>query len=382
MDLMDRSVHLRSAVLASIAGTGLFVLGGCGGPPPVPGAAKPVHAPAVTERERRPVEPVQPTLAQPEDSPAAIEAHPEGEAWTSIPLPDGTLFYVRYGQPGGVRIRSGPPTSRRAQAEPLSAEPGPALSPPPAHAASTPAPTEPLAAQVRRILAEELAGLPAAPRYRVGMVRPGQAPPADPLAVSPPARWAPRPDTLAALPPAEAQLIPDTLALLAPARAQSPPHVAVFLPPPPAAPAETLRLAPSVEPRTVREAFTSEGLFTSQFLLFETAKSELLPISREILSVVAEVLREFPEVRVRVEGHADPRGRADANLALSRRRAEAVRDYLVTTGGLGAQRVEAVGYGQERPVIAGSSPTALALNRRVQIRVLNPEALRRSIGDR
>ena len=50
--------------------------------------------------------------------------------------------------------------------------------------------------------------------------------------------------------------------------------------------------------------------------------------------------------------------------------------------GSGSERVEAVGYGEERPLTGGTTPTALALNRRVQIRVLNPEALRRSVETR
>ncbi len=147
-------------------------------------------------------------------------------------------------------------------------------------------------------------------------------------------------------------------------------------------PPEAPRAELPPEPRTIREAFASDGLFTTQLLLFETGESELLPISLDILRVVAGVLREFPEARVRVEGYTDPRGSAEANLDLSRRRAEAVRDFLAGEGGLGPERVEAVGYGEERPLTGGTTPTALALNRRVQIRVLNPEALRRSVETR
>lgn len=69
---------------------------------------------------------------------------------------------------------------------------------------------------------------------------------------------------------------------------------------------------------------------------------------------------------VRVEGHADERGTVDYNLQLGQRRAEAVKQYLVRNG-LAASRVNTVSYGEERPVVRGSTEAAWAQNRRAEI---------------
>jgi len=86
----------------------------------------------------------------------------------------------------------------------------------------------------------------------------------------------------------------------------------------------------------------------------------------------AAVLREgYPDVVVTVEGFTDPAGSATYNERLGQARAEAVRDYLVSSGGLSADRVRAVSYGEasERQVLpgaAGPGPEGMA-NRRVAL---------------
>jgi outer membrane protein OmpA-like peptidoglycan-associated protein len=84
-------------------------------------------------------------------------------------------------------------------------------------------------------------------------------------------------------------------------------------------------------------------------------------------------MREFPQMKLRVEGHADQRGTDDYNLDLSRRRAESVRRYLTETSGIAPRRIEISGYGESQPLVLGTNMTALTLNRRVEFRVLNPE---------
>jgi len=69
--------------------------------------------------------------------------------------------------------------------------------------------------------------------------------------------------------------------------------------------------------------------------------------------------------RFRVEGHTDASGRADYNLALSQRRAEAVRDYLVGTLGIAANRLVVIGRGQEDPLDPADPMSGV--NRRVQV---------------
>jgi peptidoglycan-associated lipoprotein len=84
---------------------------------------------------------------------------------------------------------------------------------------------------------------------------------------------------------------------------------------------------------------------------------------KQILSRQAAWLQKYPSVRVTVEGHADERGTREYNLALGARRANAVKEILVSQG-VSAGRVETVSYGKERPICTESSESCWAQNRR------------------
>jgi peptidoglycan-associated lipoprotein len=90
----------------------------------------------------------------------------------------------------------------------------------------------------------------------------------------------------------------------------------------------------------------------------------LTPQAQVTLQAQAQWLRQHPEVVVRVEGHADPSDTRDHALAVGARRAEEVRNYLILLGVPPAQ-LSSVSWGKERVAVQGSSPEALALNRRV-----------------
>jgi len=77
----------------------------------------------------------------------------------------------------------------------------------------------------------------------------------------------------------------------------------------------------------------------------------------------AAYLAANKNVKVVLEGHADERGTREYNLALAARRAQAVRDYLVSLGVSGA-RIETISYGKERPICAQSNDGCWAQNRR------------------
>lgn len=72
---------------------------------------------------------------------------------------------------------------------------------------------------------------------------------------------------------------------------------------------------------------------------------------------------ENASVRVVVEGHCDARGTSEYNLGLGKRRAEAVKAYLVSKG-VSADRIDTVSYGKERPAVVGSDAAAYDKNRR------------------
>jgi peptidoglycan-associated lipoprotein len=81
-----------------------------------------------------------------------------------------------------------------------------------------------------------------------------------------------------------------------------------------------------------------------------------------ILQRQAAWLASYPNVRILIAGNCDERGTREYNLALGERRANAVKEYLVSLG-VSASRVDTVSYGKERPVVAGSDDQSWALNR-------------------
>ncbi|MCP4394826.1 MAG: peptidoglycan-associated lipoprotein Pal [Alphaproteobacteria bacterium] len=81
-------------------------------------------------------------------------------------------------------------------------------------------------------------------------------------------------------------------------------------------------------------------------------------------------LNFYPSKKVVIEGHADERGTREYNLALGERRANSVKDYLVSKG-VSANRIKTISYGKERPAVAGSNSAAWAKNRRAVTVVAN-----------
>lgn len=109
-------------------------------------------------------------------------------------------------------------------------------------------------------------------------------------------------------------------------------------------------------------------------VFFATNADTILPRSNAVLTAVAETLRLAPQIRaVRVEGHTDNQGNADANLELSRRRAESVRRWL-TEHGVDGARLTAEGFGQTRPVRTNLTRGGRAANRRVEFHIVGAAA--------
>ena len=98
-------------------------------------------------------------------------------------------------------------------------------------------------------------------------------------------------------------------------------------------------------------------------VFFATNKSVLTTASRDTLRTQAAWLRKNKSISVTIEGHADERGTREYNLALGERRANAVKDYLMTYG-ISGGRLSVISYGKERPVNSGSGPLAWSQNRR------------------
>ena len=98
-------------------------------------------------------------------------------------------------------------------------------------------------------------------------------------------------------------------------------------------------------------------------VFFESDSSELTGASRATLDKQAQWLQQYQTYAFTVEGHADERGTREYNIALGARRAQAVRDYLVSRG-IPAQRMRTVSYGKERPVAVCNDISCWSQNRR------------------
>ena len=102
-------------------------------------------------------------------------------------------------------------------------------------------------------------------------------------------------------------------------------------------------------------------------LYFSFGSAEILPESEPVLAEVAGLMRRHPEWRLRVDGHTDDVGSPEANLKLSRQRAQAVVDAVVERLGGGADRLTAAGYGESQPIESNETLEGRARNRRVEL---------------
>jgi outer membrane protein OmpA-like peptidoglycan-associated protein len=110
---------------------------------------------------------------------------------------------------------------------------------------------------------------------------------------------------------------------------------------------------------------------------FATGKAEIRPDSTQLLSQVAGVIIEHPEIKkIRIEGHTDNRGSSRYNRKLSQKRAESVMEYLINKG-VSPDRLQAKGYGESRPIRPNFSARNRRKNRRVEFRILKREGGRR-----
>ena len=102
---------------------------------------------------------------------------------------------------------------------------------------------------------------------------------------------------------------------------------------------------------------------------FDSNQATLTARGRAALDRLLPVLTQAPHATIEIGGHTDGFGAADYNKELSRRRAEAVREYLTTHGV--THEMTAVGYGASKPLTTGVSRAALQRNRRIELRILD-----------
>ena len=121
--------------------------------------------------------------------------------------------------------------------------------------------------------------------------------------------------------------------------------------------------APPAEPAATTSSIDDMFLKEVQDAYFDLDKADIRSDARAALAKSADFLRNYPQVKVVVEGHCDERGSTEYNLALGDRRAAAVKQYLVSLG-IGADRVSTVSYGKEKPFCMESNESCWQQNRR------------------
>ncbi|MBU0902304.1 MAG: OmpA family protein [Gammaproteobacteria bacterium] len=124
-----------------------------------------------------------------------------------------------------------------------------------------------------------------------------------------------------------------------------------------------------VEEVVVVEEVMAEPVRVELDVKFDFDKAQVKPESYGDIKNLADFLTQYPQTTTVVEGHTDSVGSDAYNQTLSERRANAVRDVLVNQYGVGGERVNAVGYGETRPVADNASAEGRAVNRRVEAEV-------------
>jgi len=131
-----------------------------------------------------------------------------------------------------------------------------------------------------------------------------------------------------------------------------------------APPAETQQQAAPVQSSSIVPGSAEDlRVNVGDTVHFDYNKYEIMDADHAALQRQSAWLAKYPSVRVTIEGHCDERGTREYNLALGARRANAVKEYLVSLG-VATGRLETISYGKERPMCTESSESCYAQNRR------------------
>lgn len=102
------------------------------------------------------------------------------------------------------------------------------------------------------------------------------------------------------------------------------------------------------------------------YINFDTGKSTIKQESLPIVEQIIEMMRQAPDIKIRVEGHTDSDGSNEANQKLSEQRASSVADAIIK-GGIENLRLTSAGFGEEKPIADNSTADGKGKNRRVEL---------------
>jgi len=136
-------------------------------------------------------------------------------------------------------------------------------------------------------------------------------------------------------------------------------------------------LAAEKAKRTEAEQYLlTTGMLVLDAVYFTSGKADLHINSRPYLGTIAKMLVKYPKLKVEIGGHTDNIGRFETNMNLSQKRAEAVFLHMVNTEPSLAQMLTSRGYGSTVPKADNRTAGGREINRRVELKVLNPEVLK------
>ena len=115
-----------------------------------------------------------------------------------------------------------------------------------------------------------------------------------------------------------------------------------------------------------RNKILTQNKWVTHGILFDVNSDKIKPESYGTLKEMANVLKEFADLKVQIVGHTDADGSDAANLDLSKRRAAAVKDMLAKEFGIDESRMETDGKGESEPIDTNDTPAGKANNRRVE----------------
>ena len=121
----------------------------------------------------------------------------------------------------------------------------------------------------------------------------------------------------------------------------------------------------NLKPAVIRQEDREVLTFAMNNVQFETGRADLKSESLQILKQVADILKRYPDYKLRISGHTDSVGSAEFNQALSENRAKACYQYIITLG-VAPARMSYVGYGETRPIANNKYQAGREKNRRVE----------------
>jgi len=105
---------------------------------------------------------------------------------------------------------------------------------------------------------------------------------------------------------------------------------------------------------------------------FKVNSDELLSASFPILNEAADILSQYPGIRMEIQGHASSDGDDNHNMVLSQKRADSVRRYLINRG-ITSDRLTSIGYGETTPIADNATQEGRVMNRRVEFKIIQPD---------